>query len=209
MWYSDFYPASHPEKSLGQGGAPLGFRCRSHSSNKRRSGCRACVSPIQLSTPISRPAVGIVLRSPGRGRVIASGTSCANEKSPALGRGFGCLVVTRSGCWMRSCGHHAVQFHQAEDIPALPSSNVCAIRSVMAASSHSRRACGSSVGARSVDVSGSTLKPRTLVKGRKTPNPVWRSFAAFGGYGTARYIRTHPLLPHRMSGTLRDRRARA
>lgn len=57
--------------------------------------------------------------------------------------------------------------------------------------------------------SGSTPKPRTVVKGWKTSNPVLPFFAAFGGCGSARYIRTHPLLPYRVSGTLCDRHARA
>ncbi len=47
---------------------------------------------------------------------------------------------------------------------------------------------------------GSTPKSRTVVKGWKTSNPLWRSFAASLGCAAARCIRTHPLLPHRVSG---------
>ena len=56
---------------------------------------------------------------------------------------------------------------------------------------------------------GSTPTPRTVVKGWRTSNPAWRSFAASSGCGTARCIRTHPLLPHRVSGTSCDRSVRA
>ena len=56
---------------------------------------------------------------------------------------------------------------------------------------------------------GFTPKPRTVVKGWKTSSPAWRPVAASSGCGTARCIRTHPLLPHRVSGTSCDRSVRA
>jgi hypothetical protein len=56
---------------------------------------------------------------------------------------------------------------------------------------------------------GSTPKSRTVVKGWKTSNPAWRSFVAFLGYGTARCIRTHRPLPHRVSGTSCGKSVRA
>lgn len=56
---------------------------------------------------------------------------------------------------------------------------------------------------------GSTPKPRTVVKGWKTSNPAWRSFVASSGCGTARRIRTHRPLPHRVSGTSYGRSVRA
>lgn len=48
-------------------------------------------------------------------------------------------------------------------------------------------------------VMGSTPKSRTVVKGWKTSNPLWRPFAASLGCGVARCIQTHPLLQHRVS----------
>jgi nucleoside-diphosphate-sugar epimerase len=49
------------------------------------------------------------------------------------------------------------------------------------------------------ELAGSTPKSRTVVKGWKTSNPLWRSFAASLGCGVARCIRTHPLSRHRVS----------
>ena len=56
---------------------------------------------------------------------------------------------------------------------------------------------------------GSTPKPRTVVKGWKTSDPAWRLFAASSGCGTARCIRTHQPLLHRVSGMSCGRPARA
>ncbi len=56
---------------------------------------------------------------------------------------------------------------------------------------------------------GFTPKPRTVVKGWKTSDPAWRLFAASSGCGTARCIRTHQPLLHRVSGMSCGRPARA
>ena len=57
--------------------------------------------------------------------------------------------------------------------------------------------------------SGFTPKPRTVVKGWKTSSPAWRPVAASSGCGTARCIRTHRPLPHRVSSTSCDGSAHA
>jgi len=56
---------------------------------------------------------------------------------------------------------------------------------------------------------GFTPKPRTVVKGWKTSSPAWRPVAASSGCGTARCIRTHRPLPHRVSSTSCDGSAHA
>jgi len=58
-------------------------------------------------------------------------------------------------------------------------------------------------------VPGSTPKSRTVVKGWRTSNPAWRSFAASLGCGAARCIRTHPLLRYRVLDRSCDKSARA
>ena len=47
---------------------------------------------------------------------------------------------------------------------------------------------------------GSTPKSRTVMKELGTPHLAWRLFAASSGCGTARRIRTHQFLLHRVSG---------
>jgi len=60
-----------------------------------------------------------------------------------------------------------------------------------------------------IDEWGSTPKSRTVVKGWRTSNPAWRSFAASLGCGAARCIRTHPLLRYRVLDRSCDKSARA
>ena len=56
---------------------------------------------------------------------------------------------------------------------------------------------------------GSTPKPRTVMKGLITSNPAWRPFAASSGCGAAQCIRTHRPSRHRVSGMSCGRSARA
>ena len=56
---------------------------------------------------------------------------------------------------------------------------------------------------------GSTPKSRTVVKGLRTSGLALRLFFASSGCGTARCIRTHRPLPHRVSSTSCDGSAHA
>ena len=58
-------------------------------------------------------------------------------------------------------------------------------------------------------LAGSTPKSRTVVEGLRTSGLALRPFAASSGCGTARCIRTHRPLPHRVSGKPCGRPARA